>query len=72
VTSAVKTFTNVCNAAPAPPPEALSFNQIPVIYFTQLMGLAMGLSADDCRFDLNPPEVQKWLAEKGLIEAVSV
>lgn len=52
--------------------QAMSFNQIPVIYFTQLMGLAMGLPIEDCRFDLNPPEVRAWLAEKGLIEAVAV
>lgn len=43
------------------------FPEIPIIFFTQLLALSLGLDAKACRFDLNFGEPQAWLQSKGLI-----
>jgi len=43
------------------------FQAMPLLYFTQLMALAFGLSAGVNRFDLNSPETQVWLSQKQLM-----
>jgi len=43
------------------------FKNIPILYFTQLMGLALGCSAKNLRFDLNYIDPEPILKEKGLI-----
>jgi heterodisulfide reductase subunit B len=42
---------------------------MPVLYFTQLMALAMGLPAKDSAFDKNVTDPRPLLREKGLLEA---
>ena len=43
------------------------FKQMPVVYFTQLMALAMGLN-DRTGFDMNYVDPRPLLKEKGLLE----
>jgi heterodisulfide reductase subunit B len=43
--------------------------KVPTIYFTQLLALALGLSAEDGRLDLNDPAVAALLSEKSMIAA---
>ena len=43
------------------------FKNIPVLYFTQLMGLALGCPAQDLRFDLHYIDPEPILKEKRLI-----
>ncbi len=42
---------------------------LPVLYFTQLLALALGLGPDVCRFELNSPGTREWLEAKGLSAA---
>ena len=53
------------------PPEIAKkygdFTGMPVIYFTQLLALAVGVSPEACRFDLNFGEVEALLENKGLL-----
>lgn len=41
--------------------------EIPVYYFTQLLALALGLSSEACRFDLNDPNCTDFLKAKCLV-----
>jgi heterodisulfide reductase subunit B len=43
------------------------FSRIPVLYFTQLLAISLGLGADVCDFDLNYVDPRPLLGEKGLI-----
>ena len=43
------------------------FPGMPVVYFTQLLALAVGVSPEVCRFDLNFGEVEALLRDRGLI-----
>lgn len=43
------------------------FNSIPIVYFTQLMALAFGLSEDDMAFGMNKPDPRPILKGKELI-----
>lgn len=43
------------------------FSGMPVIYFTQLLALAVGVGPKECRFDLNFGETEILLRSKGLI-----
>ena len=43
------------------------FPGIPVIYFTQLLALAVGVSPEACRFDLNFGQAEALLGRKGLL-----
>ena len=43
------------------------FKSIPVLYFTQLLALALGLEPEACRFDLNYVDPLPLLREKGLV-----
>ena len=43
------------------------FTGMPIIYFTQLLALAVGVSPEVCRFDLNFGEVEALLKNKGLL-----
>ncbi len=43
------------------------FNSIPIVYFTQLMALAFGLSEDDMALGMNKPDPRPILKGKGLI-----
>jgi heterodisulfide reductase subunit B len=43
------------------------FRGIPIIYFTQLLGLAMGLPVEKLDFDLNDVDPRPLLREKGLL-----
>jgi len=45
----------------------LDFKEIPVLYFTQLLGLAMGLDYRNVRFEQNAVDSLPLLKEKGLI-----
>ena len=40
--------------------------EIPIVYYTQLMALAFGLDADAIAFDMNDPDPRPVLAERGL------
>ena len=42
-------------------------NDIPIIYFTQLLALALGVEAERCGFDMNFGNTEKVLCEKGLL-----
>jgi len=48
--------------------EHPSFHEIPVLYFTQLMALALGLGADRCGFHRNYVNPEPLLRRKGLIQ----
>ena len=43
------------------------FTGMPVVYFTQLLALAVGVSPEACRFDLNFGDVEALLRSRGLI-----
>ena len=43
------------------------FESMPVLYFTQLMALALGLDENDCGFDQNVVDPRPLLKEKSLI-----
>lgn len=43
------------------------FKNIPILYFSQLMAIALGCSEDDLRFDLHYIDPKPILKEKGLI-----
>jgi heterodisulfide reductase subunit B len=43
------------------------FEEIPVLYFTQLMALAFGLDSDLCRFDRNYVSAEGLLTERQLM-----
>jgi heterodisulfide reductase subunit B len=43
------------------------FSGVPMIFFTQLMALALGLDPSVCRFELNSIETRTWLKSRGLI-----
>ena len=43
------------------------FQSMPIVFFTQLVALALGVDPEVCRFDLNFGEPQAWLQSKGLI-----
>ena len=45
--------------------------ELPTIYFTQLLAIALGLDRKVCRFDLNPERVIGLLEKKGLMEEAS-
>jgi len=44
------------------------FRQVPVLYFTQLLALSLGLGVETCRFDLHYVDPVPLLKEKGLIQ----
>lgn len=44
------------------------FQQIPVLYFTQLMAVALGLGEEHCGWDLNAVDPRPLLKEKGLLQ----
>ena len=46
--------------------------QVPTYYFTQLLGVALGLDPELCRLDLNGPAAQELLVEKNFIAAAAV
>ncbi len=48
--------------------EYTDFVGIPVVYFTQLLALALGLTEDVCRFDLHYIDPYPVLVEKNIIE----
>jgi heterodisulfide reductase subunit B len=50
--------------------EGLS--QVPTFYFTQLLGVALGLDPELCRLDLNGAAAQELLTEKNFIAAAAV
>ncbi|MFQ5987693.1 MAG: CoB--CoM heterodisulfide reductase iron-sulfur subunit B family protein [Dehalococcoidia bacterium] len=43
------------------------FREMPILYFTQLLALSLGLGAEVCRFDLNHIDPRPLLESKGLI-----
>lgn len=43
------------------------FGKLPVLYFTQLLAMALGSSADICEFDAHHVDPRQVLEEKGLI-----
>lgn len=43
------------------------FKPIPILYFTQLLALALGLGPEACHFDLNHVDPLPLLREKGLV-----
>ncbi len=43
------------------------FRNIPILYFTQLMAIALGLDEDVCEFDLHFVDPRELLEDKGLI-----
>ena len=43
------------------------FKGMPIVFFTQLLALALGVDPEVCRFDLNFGEPRAWLQSKGLI-----
>ncbi|MFA4836291.1 MAG: CoB--CoM heterodisulfide reductase iron-sulfur subunit B family protein [Dehalococcoidia bacterium] len=43
------------------------FEEMPVIYFTQLMALALGLNPEVCHFEMNAGNLQPLLESKGLL-----
>ncbi len=47
-----------------------TFKEMPLFYFTQLLALALGLTADVCHFELNYGNPESLLREKGLLSRV--
>ena len=45
----------------------VGFKQMPVLYFTQLLALSLGLGAETCRFDLHYVDPIPLLKERGII-----
>jgi len=43
------------------------FKPLPIVYFSQLLALALGVDPAVCRFDLNFGDAEKWLTIKGLL-----
>jgi heterodisulfide reductase subunit B len=43
------------------------FKEMPVVYFTQLLALALGLAPEDCGFELGHTDARPLLESKGLI-----
>lgn len=43
------------------------FREIPILYFTQLLALSLGLDAEVCRFELNYVDPRPLLESKGLL-----
>ena len=43
------------------------FREVPIIYFTQLLALSLGLNPDVCRFDLNYIDPRPLLKSKGIL-----
>ena len=43
---------------------------LPIVYFSQLLALALGVDPAVCRFDLNFGDAERWLADKGLLVPV--
>jgi heterodisulfide reductase subunit B len=43
------------------------FKQVPLLYFTQLLALALGLGPQVCHFELNHGSPESLLEEKGLL-----
>jgi heterodisulfide reductase subunit B len=48
--------------------QYLTFDSIPVVYFTQLMALAFGHDEDATSFAANKPDPTPLFTEKGLME----
>ncbi|MGD8440197.1 MAG: CoB--CoM heterodisulfide reductase iron-sulfur subunit B family protein [Holophagae bacterium] len=46
-------------------------DEVPTFYFTQLLGIALGLDPALCRFDLNGPTAERLLTEKKYIAAAT-
>jgi len=46
------------------------FREIPVVYFTQLMALALGLDEDVCMFDAHTIDPRPILREKGILRPI--
>jgi heterodisulfide reductase subunit B len=46
------------------------FKEVPLVYFTQLLALALGLGSRVCHFDLNHGNPESLLEEKGLLSVV--
>jgi heterodisulfide reductase subunit B len=40
---------------------------MPIVYFTQLLALALGLTPEDCGFELGYTDARPLLESKGLI-----
>jgi heterodisulfide reductase subunit B len=49
---------------------AEGFEAMPVLFFTQLLALSLGLGLDVCRFDLNTADPRPLLESKGLLATV--
>jgi len=49
-----------------------NFKEIPVVYFTQLLALALGLEPDVCLFELNYIDPRPLLRSKGLLPLATV
>ncbi|MEE8353971.1 MAG: heterodisulfide reductase-related iron-sulfur binding cluster, partial [Dehalococcoidales bacterium] len=47
------------------------FQPLPIVYFSQMLALALGVDPAVCRFDLNFGDAEAWLAGKGLLTPVS-
>jgi len=47
-------------------------SRVPTFYFTQLLGVALGLDPELCRLDLNGPAAQELLVDKKFIGAATV
>jgi heterodisulfide reductase subunit B len=47
-------------------------SQVPTFYFTQLLGVALGLDPELCRLDLNGPAAKELLIDKSYIAAAAV
>jgi heterodisulfide reductase subunit B len=45
---------------------------VPTLYFTQLLGIALGLEPDLYRLDLAGPEARDLLVEKNFVAAATV
>jgi len=44
------------------------FNGVPILFFTQVLALALGLDPAVCRFELNPGGTAELLRQKGIIQ----
>jgi len=51
--------------------EKENFEVMPIVYFTQLMALALGLAPGVCQFDLNNVDPRPLLQSKGLLSPVT-
>ena len=48
-----------------------NFEEMPIVYFTQLMAIALGLDSCVCQFDLNYVDPRPLLQSKGLLSLVA-